>query len=154
MKAGDKSAADDKEYVSAAGGEDVLRMTAAGGEKEFARTSADCGEEHIHAATVDAVRSAMPDDDVLVDMSELFKVFGDSTRTKILAGLSRSEMCVACISAVLGMSVSAVSHQLRILRASKLVKTRRSGKEVYYSLDDDHIEKILSLALEHVKELS
>ncbi len=111
------------------------------------------GEAHVHATTVEKVRAAMPDDDLLVDISELFKVFGDSTRTKILAGLSRSEMCVACISSVLNMSVSAVSHQLRILRASKLVKTRRSGKEVYYSLDDDHIEKILSLALEHAKEI-
>lgn len=109
--------------------------------------------EHIHSKTVEKVLAAMPDDDLLVDMSELFKVFGDSTRTKILAALSVTEMCVACISEILKMSVSAVSHQLRILRQSKLVKTRRAGKEIYYSLDDEHIGKILSTALEHVKEL-
>ena len=80
-------------------------------------------------------------------------MFGDSTRAKILAALFVSEMCVACITEILNMNVSAVSHQLRILRQSKLVRTRRAGKEIYYSLDDDHIGKILSLALEHVTEL-
>ncbi|MCM1367622.1 MAG: metalloregulator ArsR/SmtB family transcription factor [Roseburia sp.] len=109
--------------------------------------------EHVHGETVKRALAAMPDDDLLVDISELFKVFGDSTRTKILAALSVDEMCVACISEILNMSVSAVSHQLRILRQSKLVKTRRSGKEIYYSLDDDHIGRILTTALEHVKEL-
>ena len=111
------------------------------------------GESHIHAETVRRVKAVMPDDDLLVDIAELFKVFGDSTRTKILAALSASEMCVACISTILNMSVSAVSHQLRILRQSKLVKTRREGKEIYYSLDDDHIGEIFTTALEHVKEL-
>lgn len=109
--------------------------------------------EHAHTATVQKVKASMPDEDLLADIAELFKVFGDSTRTKILAALSVSEMCVACISEVLGMSVSAVSHQLRILRQSKLVKTRRDGKEIYYSPDDDHIGKIFEMALEHVKEL-
>lgn len=114
----------------------------------------DSGEElHVHAATVQHVKSCMPDEDMLVDIAELFKVFGDSTRTKILAALAVSECCVACISSVLNMSVSAVSHQLRILRQSKLVKNRRVGKEIYYSLDDDHIGRIFSTALEHVKEL-
>ena len=111
------------------------------------------GEAHAHAATVKRARELMPDEDVLTDIAELFKVFGDSTRTKILAALSVSEMCVACITEILNMNVSAVSHQLRILRQSKLVRTRRAGKEIYYSLDDDHIGKILSLALEHVTEL-
>lgn len=107
----------------------------------------------FHAATVERVKAAMPDDDLLTDIAELFKVFGDSTRTRILAALSESEMCVCCISAILNMSVSAVSHQLRILRQSKLVKTRREGKEIYYSLDDEHIGEIFETALEHVKEL-
>lgn len=107
----------------------------------------------FHAATVERVKAAMPDDDLLTDIAELFKVFGDSTRTRILAALSESEMCVCCISAILNMSVSAVSHQLRILRQSKLVKTRRDGKEIYYSLDDEHVGKIFETALEHVKEL-
>ena len=111
------------------------------------------GEAHAHAATVKRARELMPDEDVLTDIAELFKVFGDSTRTKILAALSVSEMCVACISSTLDMSVSAVSHQLRILRQSKLVKTRRDGKEIYYSLDDGHVERIIGTALEHVKEL-
>ena len=112
------------------------------------------GEElHAHAETVKKVKAEMPDEDMLVDIAELFKVFGDSTRTKILAALAVSEMCVACISEILNMSVSAVSHQLRILRQSKLVKTRRDGKEIYYSLDDGHVERIIGTALEHVKEL-
>lgn len=105
-----------------------------------------------HGATVEKVKAAMPDEDVLADIAELFKVFGDTTRTKILAALSESEMCVCCISTVLNMSVSAVSHQLRILRQSKLVKTRRVGKEIYYALDDEHIGRILGTALEHVTE--
>lgn len=110
-------------------------------------------EEDIHTATAEKIKSAMPDEDMLVDIAELFKVFGDSTRAKILAALSVSECCVCCLSAVLNMTVSAVSHQLRILRQSKLVKTRRIGKEIYYSLDDEHIGEIFATALEHVKEL-
>lgn len=120
---------------------------------EFCEWEGETASAHVHGETVKRVLAAMPDDDLLVDMSELFKVFGDSTRTKILAALSESEMCVACISEILKMSVSAVSHQLRILRQSKLVKTRRAGKEIYYSLDDEHIGRILTTALEHVKEL-
>ena len=89
----------------------------------------DESEMHAHSATVHKVKAAMPDEDLLVDVSEFFKVFGDSTRAKILAALSVSEMCVACITEILNMNVSAVSHQLRILRQSKLVRTRRAGKE-------------------------
>ena len=110
------------------------------------------GEAHVHGATVRRARELMPDEDLLTDIAELFKVFGDSTRTKILAALAASEMCVCCISSILNMTTSAVSHQLRILRQSKLVKTRRVGKEIYYSLDDDHIGRIFETALEHVKE--
>ena len=113
----------------------------------------DEAEMHAHSETVRKGRAEMPSDDELVDIAEFFKVFGDSTRAKILAALVVSECCVACISDVLNMSVSAVSHQLRILRQSKLVKTRRDGKEIYYSLDDAHIGEIFRTALEHVKEL-
>lgn len=113
---------------------------------------AEAADEDFHAATSERVRSSMPDEDSLADIAELFKVFGDSTRTKILAALCVSECCVCCLSSVLNMSVSAVSHQLRILRQSKLVKTRRSGKEIYYALDDEHVGEILKTALEHVKE--
>lgn len=127
--------------------------------KEIERKERDRAEEldeelceDFHAATVERVKAAMPDEELLTDMAELFKVFGDSTRTKILAALDESEMCVCCISAILNMSVSAVSHQLRILRHSKLVKTRRVGKEIYYSLDDVHVGEIFEKALEHVKE--
>lgn len=119
---------------------------------ELEIAAAESEEPQVHADTVRRVREGMPDEDLLVDIAELFKVFGDSTRAKILAGLSVSEMCVACISEALGMSVSAVSHQLRILRQFKLVKTRRAGKEIYYSLDDDHIGRIFNMALEHVTE--
>lgn len=113
----------------------------------------DGGELHAHDETVKKVKAAMPDEDNLADIAELFKVFGDSTRSKILAALSVSECCVACISAILNMSVSAVSHQLRILRQAKLVKTRREGKEIYYALDDDHVGEIFRTALDHIREL-
>ena len=115
-------------------------------------TEAGLDEIDEHGATVEKVKAGMPDEDLLVDIAELFKVFGDSTRTKILAALAVSECCVCCLSAVLNMSVSAVSHQLRILRQSKLVKTRRVGKEIYYALDDEHIGEIFKTALEHVEE--
>lgn len=95
----------------------------------------------------------MPDDDLLVDAAELFKVFGDSTRTKILSALFTSELCVCDIAEILGMSMSAVSHQLRILRQTKIVKSRKKGKEVFYSLDDEHISEIYRIALIHLSEI-
>ena len=111
-----------------------------------------CESNVIHEDTVKKVMNAMPDEDVLYDVAELFKIFGDSTRIRILSALFESELCVCDISAVLNMTKSAVSHQLRILRQTKLVKNRRRGKEVYYSLDDDHVATIINLALEHTKE--
>lgn len=89
---------------------------------------------------------------LLYDVAELFKIFGDSTRIRILYALLSQEMCVCEIATLLTMTKSAVSHQLRILRQTKLVKNRRRGKEVYYSLDDDHVATIINLALEHAKE--
>ena len=111
-----------------------------------------CESNVIHIDTVKKVLNTMPDEDVLYDVAELFKIFGDSTRIRILSALSVSELCVCDISSVLNMTKSAVSHQLRILRQTKLVKNRRRGKEVYYSLDDDHVAMIINLALEHTKE--
>lgn len=105
-----------------------------------------------HGTQVQEIRNKMPDDETLVQAAEMFKVFGDPTRTRILSALFAGELCVCCISEIVQMSVSAVSHQLRILRQSRLVKSRRCGKEVYYSLDDQHIAMIYDLALEHLRE--
>ena len=98
------------------------------------------------------IRAQMPGEDELIEIAELFKVFGDSTRTKIISALENRELCVDDIAETLSMTKSAVSHQLRILRQTKIVKYRKSGKEVYYSLDDEHIFKIYALAKEHLEE--
>lgn len=95
-------------------------------------------------------QSNEPDIEVLYDLSELFKVFGDSTRIRILIALTGGEMCVLHLAEHLNMSQSAVSHQLRILRSSGLVRPRREGKTAYYSLDDDHVREILEAGLEHI----
>lgn len=111
-----------------------------------------CEYEHVHNDVVEQVTCDMPDEDMLVDVAELFKIFGDSTRIRILSALTKAELCVCDICSVLNMTKSAVSHQLRILRQAKLVRNKRVGKEVYYSLDDEHVYSIISLALEHIKE--
>ncbi len=111
-----------------------------------------CSCEHVHENVLEKVNASMATEDELYEMSELFKVFGDSTRTRILSGLAVSEMCVCDIADLLKMTKSAISHQLRILRQTKLVKVRKQGKEVYYSLADNHIELIFRMALEHVRE--
>ena len=111
-----------------------------------------CETQHVHKKTVGAVKNAMPDEDIIYDLAELFKVFGDSTRTKIISALFEAELCVCDICAVLSMTKSAVSHQLRILRQTNIVKARRAGKEVFYSLDDDHIYQIYQTALKHLTE--
>ncbi len=112
------------------------------------------GEEFLAVApdAVAKLRDDLPDDEVLYDLAELFRVFGDSTRIKILYALFESELCVGDIALVLGLSQSSVSHQLRLLKASKLVKFRRAGKAVFYSLDDDHVRSMIALGLEHVEE--
>ena len=94
----------------------------------------------------------MPDDEVLYELADLFRVFGDSTRIKILYALFEAEMCVCDIADLLGLTQSAVSHQLRVLKDSKLVRFRREGKTVYYALDDDHVRSILSLGMDHIEE--
>ena len=111
-----------------------------------------CDDDIVHSGAVERVRAAMPDEDALYDAAELFKVFGDSTRTRILSALFVEELCVCDIAEVLGMTKSAVSHQLRTLRQTKIVKARRAGKEVFYSLDDEHISRIYKMAMEHLGE--
>jgi ArsR family transcriptional regulator len=111
-----------------------------------------CDEQCIHEDIIEKVNSELPDEEILYDLAEFYKVFADSTRIKMLYILLESEMCVCDISQILGVSQSAVSHQLRMLKQMKLVKYRREGKTVIYSLSDQHIEQILSQGLEHISE--
>lgn len=111
-----------------------------------------CDESVIHSELIHMVTEDMPEEEDLYDLAELFKVFGDTTRIKILYTLFKQEMCVCDIAEVLAMSQSAISHQLRVLKQAKLVRSKREGKQIIYSLDDDHIGKIISMGLEHVKE--
>lgn len=94
----------------------------------------------------------LPDSEVLFDLADLFKVFGDSTRLRIMYALFEGEKNVQSIAETLGMEQSTVSHQLRILRGNKLARARRDGKQIYYSLDDDHVKKIIKMGLDHVLE--
>lgn len=102
--------------------------------------------------SLEAIRKRLPDDDTVYQLAELFKTFGDPTRAKILECLQIKDLCVGEIAEVLEMSISAVSHQLRVLRSAKLVKGTKEGKEVKYSLDDDHVAGILEAGLVHVNE--
>lgn len=111
-----------------------------------------CEESLIHADRVEQVRGRLPPDEQLYDLAELFKIFGDSTRVKILYALLESELCVCDIAKLMEVTQSAVSHQLRVLKNSKLVKFRREGKTVYYSLADDHVIHILAQGMEHILE--
>ena len=105
-----------------------------------------------HDDVVQQVLENQPEDEYLYDLAELFKVFGDSTRIKILYALFESELCVNDIAQILNLNQSAVSHQLRILKNAKLVKYKKSGKNIFYSLDDDHVRTILSMGMDHVEE--
>ena len=111
-----------------------------------------CEGAIIHADTLMQVKSLLPEDEVLYDLAELFKIFGDSTRVKILYALLEAELCVCDIAKLLEVSQSAVSHQLRVLKTSKLVKFRKEGKTVFYSLADEHVIRILSQGMEHIME--
>ena len=111
-----------------------------------------CEETEVHESTVEMVRSQLPQEEVLYDLAELFKIFGDSTRIKILYALLEAELCVCDIAKLMDVSQSAVSHQLRVLKGSKLVKFRREGKTLYYSLADEHVFRILSQGMEHILE--
>lgn len=111
-----------------------------------------CDFIHAHPEVVESVRGALPGDGVLRDLAELFKIFGDATRVKILYVLLEAEMCVCDIAQLLGMTQSAISHQLRVLKQSKLIKNRREGKTVFYSLADAHVRAIISQGMDHVTE--
>ena len=111
-----------------------------------------CDYMHVHRELVEQVNAHMPNEDLLIDLAELYRVFGDSTRIRILYALFESEMCVCDIAQVLGMSISAISHQLRVLKQARLVKYRREGKTVFYALSDDHVRSIINQGLEHVEE--
>lgn len=111
-----------------------------------------CMERHEHPALLAHVRLDMPDEEKLYDLAELFKVFGDSTRIRILYALFESELCVCDIAAVLNASQSAISHQLRVLKQAGLVRNRREGKAVYYFLADDHVRTIIGQGMEHIEE--
>ena len=113
----------------------------------------ECGDIfQVHDELVKKVNSRMPDEDELYDLAELFKVFGDSTRIRILYVLFEEELCVCDIAQTLNMTQSAISHQLRILKQSGLVKNRREGKQVFYSLADDHVRTIIAQGREHIEE--
>ena len=111
-----------------------------------------CEFMHVHEEIVKKVEGVMPDEQQLLDLSEFFKIFGDSTRIKILYVLSQSEMCVCDIATLLQMGQSAISHQLKALKNARLVKSRRDGKTVFYSLADDHVKTIIDQGLEHILE--
>ena len=104
----------------------------------------------IHQEVIDKIK--LPEEELLYDLGDFFKILGDSTRIKILSALFQSEMCVCDIAALLGMTQSAISHQLRVLKQGRLVKHRKEGKVVYYSLDDDHIKQIVDQGLTHISE--
>ena len=111
-----------------------------------------CDYIHTHEEIVGKVLKEMPGEDTLYDLTELFRIFGDSTRIRILYVLFEAEMCVCDIAQLLGMTQSAISHQLRALKNARLVKARREGKTVFYSLADDHVKTIIDQGLEHVAE--
>jgi len=111
-----------------------------------------CEYMHAHEDIIEKVKKQMPGEEELYDLAELFKVFADSTRIKILYVLFESEMCVCDIAQLIEMSQSAISHQLRVLKQAKLVKFRREGKTVFYSLSDDHVRTMINQGIEHIKE--
>ena len=111
-----------------------------------------CEYQYVHEEVVNKVKLEMPEDETLYDLAELFKVFGDSTRVKILYALFEAELCVCDIAQLLNITQTAASHQLRVLKNSKLVKFRKEGKNVFYALADDHVRSIINQGLEHVEE--
>ena len=111
-----------------------------------------CGEHHTHPDRMSSAAGKMPDEDSLFALADLYKIFGDSTRLRILYVLYETELCVCDIAELCGMTVSAISHQLRILKQSRLIKYRKSGKSVFYSLADEHVSLILEKGMEHICE--
>lgn len=111
-----------------------------------------CDTVEVHEALLNIVNEKMPEEEELYNLAELFKVFGDSTRIRILFVLFEAEVCVCDMAKALNMTQSAISHQLRILKQNKLVKSRREGKSIFYSLADDHVRTIIAQGLDHVQE--
>lgn len=111
-----------------------------------------CGENCPHYKKIDEVKRTEPNEEEIIDMADMFKLFSDSTRLRIICSILNNELCVCDLCELLKLTQSNVSHQLQLLRNSKLVKYRKEGKQVYYSLEDDHVEKIIRMALEHIKE--
>ena len=111
-----------------------------------------CEITEVHEELIKIVEETMPEETKLYDLAELFKVFGDSTRIRILFVLFEAEVCVCDLAQTLNMTQSAISHQLKILKQSKLVKSRREGKSIFYSLADDHVRGIINMGIEHVEE--
>lgn len=112
-----------------------------------------CECKHDHKDVVAKIKGDMPGEEMLLDLAELFKVLGDPTRIKIIFTLFKEEMCVCDIANSLSMTQSAISHQLRVLKQARLVKFRKEGKTVFYSLDDEHISKIFDCGLQHIEEM-
>lgn len=112
----------------------------------------NCSCSIIHEDVVNKVKECIPQEELLYDLADLFKIFGDTTRIKILCALFKAEMCVCDIAALLGMTQSSISHQLRVLKQARLVKYRKEGKVVYYSLDDEHVKSIFDQGLIHITE--
>lgn len=108
--------------------------------------------EEVNIEKVNRIKKIMPSDDLLFDIAEVFKVFGDTTRMKIISALLESELCVGDIAEITNSTQSAISHQLRVLKQAKLVKFRKDGKTVYYSLDDEHIATLYEIAKKHIEE--
>lgn len=119
---------------------------------DVCRCSSRCDCDVIHTDTVEKVKTKMLSDEILIDISDFYKALSDSTRLKIINALNISEMCVCDISALLNMTKSAISHQLKNLKDLNLVKSRRQGKEVYYSLADKHVQIVFEITREHVEE--
>lgn len=111
-----------------------------------------CEFMHVHEDIVSEVVNTMPQEEELYALADLYKIFGDSTRIKILYVLSKSEMCVCDIAGILKMTISAISHQLKILKQARLVKFRKEGKAVFYSLADNHVTTIINNGMEHIEE--
>ena len=111
-----------------------------------------CENTCVHDNKVQNVKNKIPDEELLYDVSELFKVFGDSTRIRILSALLIEELCVCDICSLLNMTKSAVSHQLKVLKTAKLVRAKKKGKNVFYALNDHHVKSIIEKALEHICE--
>ena len=111
-----------------------------------------CQCTEVHPDAISITRAGMPEEETLYDLADLFKLFADSTRIRILSALSVSELCVCDIAQLLGMTQSAISHQLRLLKNGKLVRARRDGKTVYYALADEHVRSVIAQGMEHVNE--